>query len=68
MAMALDEPRVEDQVFDVSGFKYLVDTDFLEKAKPIKVDFQQFGFKITSGIELGGGGCASGCGSKGCGA
>lgn len=67
MAMALDEPRVEDQVFDVSGFKYLVDTDFLEKAKPIKVDFQQFGFKITSSIELGGG-CASGCGSKGCGA
>ena len=65
--MALDEPKVEDKAFDIDGFKYLVNNDFLEKAKPIKVDFMQFGFKITSSLELGGGCSSSGCGSKGCG-
>jgi iron-sulfur cluster assembly protein len=63
--MALDEPRETDHVFKIDNFQYLVDKEFLEKAKPIKVDFLQIGFKITSGIELGAGcgsECKSGCG------
>lgn len=63
--MALDELRDTDQVFDIDNFQYLVNKDFLEKAKPIKVDFLNIGFKITSGIDLGAGcgsGCKSGCG------
>ncbi len=67
LAMALDQARTDDKVFDIGGFKYLVDNDFLEHAKPIKVDFTQFGFKISSSLELGGGCSSSGCGSKGCG-
>lgn len=63
MAMALDETRNTDEVFDFNGYSYVVDKEFLEKAKPIKVDFLSTGFFISSSIELGGG-CSS-CGSDG---
>ena len=52
MAMALDEPRDTDSVYDINGFKYLVDKDFMEKATPIKVDFNAFGFQIVTSINL----------------
>jgi len=66
--MALDEPKDSDSTYDIGGFQYIIDKDFLEKAQPITVDFQQYGFKLTAGIEFGGGAC-SGCGSAsdGCG-
>lgn len=63
MAMALDEKRDTDTVFTFDGVEYLVNTVFLEEAKPIGVDFIESGFKVTSGLELGGG-CSS-CGSEG---
>ncbi len=59
--MALDEPRDTDDVFEVDGFKYIVNKEFMERAKPIKVDYQVYGFKVDSGIDLGEG-CKS-CGS-----
>lgn len=61
--MALDEPQETDDTFDVDGFQYIVNKDFLKKAEPIKVDFIGYGFRISSGIDFGGGGCA-GCGSS----
>jgi len=61
--MALDEPKDTDNVYDVDNFKYIVDKDFMEKAKPIVVDFQAMGFKITSGIKIEAGTGCSGCGS-----
>ena len=48
--MALDEPRETDEVLDIDGFQYIIDKDFLEKAKPIKVDFLEIGFKLTSNL------------------
>ena len=51
--MALDEPKDNDSVFDIDGFKYLVDNNLLEKAQPIKVDFLQIGFKIDSSLQFG---------------
>jgi Fe-S cluster assembly iron-binding protein IscA len=63
--MALDEPKATDDVYDVDGFKYVVDKEFLKKATPIKVDFHEMGFSISSSIKLGGG-CSS-CGSGTCG-
>ncbi len=48
--MALDEPKEADEVFEIDGFKYLVDKEFLKKAKPIKVDFLEIGFKLTSSL------------------
>jgi iron-sulfur cluster assembly protein len=52
MAMALDEPKDTDDVYKVDGFEYIVNKDFMEKAKPIKIDFREVGFKIDSGIDL----------------
>ncbi len=63
--MALDEPKDEDEVFDIDGFQFLVNKDFLEKAKPIKVDFLVHGFKLDCGLDFGPG-CSS-CGTGSCG-
>jgi iron-sulfur cluster assembly protein len=60
--MALDEPTSSDQEFDVSGFKYIVNKEFLDRAQPIKVDFHMYGFKLDCGIDFGSG--CSGCGTS----
>jgi len=64
--MALDELKDNDEEYDIDGFKYLVNKDFMEQVKPIKIDFTQFGFKIDSNMEFGAseGGCKS-CGTTG---
>jgi hypothetical protein len=61
--MALDELADTDKAFDIDGFKFIVNAEFLEKAQPIKVDFHQYGFKLDCGIDFGAG-CTS-CGTKG---
>jgi iron-sulfur cluster assembly protein len=66
--MALDEPKDTDNVFNVNGFQFILDKDFYEKVKPVKVDFMGYGFKISSNIDLGAkaaGGCG-GCGGGSC--
>ena len=50
--MALDEPRETDETFEVEKFKFIVDKDFLERAKPIKVDYLISGFKLDCGIDF----------------
>lgn len=62
MAMALDEPKETDEVKAVDGFTYVIDKEFLEKAQPVKVDFIDYGFRLTSNIKIesGCGGCGSG--------
>ncbi len=62
MGMALDEPKESDSVFDIEGFQYLIDKALLEKAKPIKVDFLNVGFKIDSNLKFG----SSSSGCEGC--
>lgn len=66
LAMALDELKDDDDVYDIDGFKYIVDKDFMERATPIKIDFQEVGFKLSSNIQMssdcGGCGSASSCG------
>ncbi|MCG8471322.1 MAG: hypothetical protein MI742_05635 [Desulfobacterales bacterium] len=56
--MALDEPKDNDEKFDVDGYTYIVDKEFLAQAQPIKVDFLEVGFKVTSSLKL-----ESACGS-----
>ena len=58
--MALDEPKDTDDVFEIDGFKYIVNKEFMEKVKPIKVDFTEMGFKLNCGVDFG---AASACGS-----
>jgi len=64
--MVLDEPTDSDKEFEVNGFKFIADKDFLEKAKPIKIDYRGMGFSISSSMPLGDG-CGSSCGSGSCG-
>jgi len=61
--MALDEPKDSDNVYDVDGFQFIIEKDFYEKAKPVKVDFLGYGFRISSNIEFGQS-CSS-CGTGG---
>ncbi|MCK5187026.1 MAG: hypothetical protein KAJ00_00965 [Deltaproteobacteria bacterium] len=61
--MALDEPNDNDETYDISGFKYVVDKKLMEQAKPIKVDFMGRGFNITSSMAKEGEGECGGCGS-----
>ncbi len=58
--MALDEPKDGDNVYNVNGFQFIVDKDFDEKVKPVKVDYLGYGFRLTSAIDLG-----ASCGSCG---
>jgi Fe-S cluster assembly iron-binding protein IscA len=62
--MALDEPKETDEVKAVDGFTYVIDKEFLEKAQPVKVDFIDYGFRLTSSIKIDSG--CSGCGSGSC--
>jgi iron-sulfur cluster assembly protein len=50
--MALDEPRDTDIAFDIDGFKYIVDKEFMKEAESIKVDFSGFGFQFDCAIEF----------------
>jgi iron-sulfur cluster assembly protein len=63
LAMALDEQKTTDDVFEIDGFTYIVDKQFMEKAKPIKVDFLVNGFKLDCAIKFSSG-CSS-CGTTG---
>ena len=63
--MVMDQERPNDESYNIGDFTFLVDRDFMEKVKPIKVDFKDVGFSITANIDLsqsGSGGC-TGCGS-----
>lgn len=62
--MALDEPKETDNLYDVDGFKYVVDKVFMDKVEPIKVDFLDIGFRVTANIDLGNEcrSCAGSCG------
>ena len=56
--MALDEPNVNDDVYEVDGFKYVVNKEFMDKVSPIKIDFALYGFKLDCGIDF-----STGCNS-----
>ncbi|MBW1842396.1 MAG: hypothetical protein JRI75_11490 [Deltaproteobacteria bacterium] len=61
--MALDEPKDTDKVYEVEGYKYIVDKEFLERVQSITVDFSMYGFKLDCGVELSTG-CTS-CSTEG---
>ncbi|MEA1922363.1 MAG: hypothetical protein U9N63_06870 [Pseudomonadota bacterium] len=63
--MVMDQERPNDESYNIGDFTFLVDRDFMEKVKPIKVDFKDVGFSITANIDLSqaGGGSCTGCGS-----
>ena len=62
--MALDEQKESDAVYDIDGFSYVVDKEFLETAKPIKVDFLVHGFKLDCGLSFTPAAGCAGCGTS----
>ena len=64
--MALDEAKDTDEVYEIDGFKYVVDKEFIKEAAPINVDFMEYGFKVTSSLKFDQSASACGsCGSSG---
>jgi iron-sulfur cluster assembly protein len=63
--MALDEPKVNDEVIKNSEITYLIEKELYDKAKPINIDFTDSamgsGFSITSNMSKG-----DSCGSCSC--
>ena len=54
LAMALDEPKDNDNTFDIDGLKFIIDKNLMKEAAPIKVDFSGFGFQFDCGMDLDG--------------
>lgn len=63
LAMALDDKKSSDSVYEINGVEYLMDTKLLEDAKPVEINFSGVGFQLNSSLELSSG-CSS-CGTKG---
>ena len=61
--MVLDEPNDNDETVNVNGFQFIANKEFLAEAQPIKIDFTNFGFSISSNIQLGQGGCSCSSGT-----
>ena len=64
--LALDEPGKTDEVFEIDGFQFVVDKAFLNKFKPIKVDFNPIGFEVTAAVSYGASYFSSGHNRPGC--
>ena len=62
IALGIDQKRDNDELYEFAGIEYVIDKSFLEQAQPIKVDFGDTGFQISSAIPVGGG--CGGCGSS----
>ncbi len=73
LALALDEEKQGDQVFNQNDLVILVEQNIIDQCGSITVDYvdagNRSGFSIQPANPLpGGGGCSSGsCGSEGCG-
>ncbi|MEA2494738.1 MAG: iron-sulfur cluster assembly protein, partial [Thermoleophilaceae bacterium] len=62
-ALALDEPKAEDRVFDVDGIKIIVDEDSLQYVDGSEVDFTESlmgsGFQVNNPNVVASCGCGS---------
>jgi iron-sulfur cluster assembly protein len=62
LAMAVDEKKENDLVYQFDAIKFLVEKTLMTQARPIKIDFGERGFVISSQLPQ-----RSSCGCGGCG-
>jgi Fe-S cluster assembly iron-binding protein IscA len=66
LGLALDESKDNDEVFNDDGLTFVIEKEFFEKIKPVKVDFIESpmgaGFNIESSMPKP----ESSCGSCSC--
>jgi len=65
LALDVDEIKNTDTVFDIDGFQFIVDEDFLREAEPIKVDYTRSMFQFDCELEFEDG-CAACATSDSC--
>jgi len=65
VGLALDESRDGDEVFDDRGITFVIEKEFYERIKPIKVDYMESvmgaGFSISSNMPKPDTSCGSSC-------
>ena len=66
LALALDAPGDDDQVFTEQGHTFCINKELLSQTGAVKVDLTYMGFTVESANELeGSGGGCGGCASAG---
>lgn len=65
LALALDAPGNDDEVFDQAGFSFCISKDLFAQTGDISVDVTYMGFAVESANPMGGGGGCCGCASGG---
>jgi iron-sulfur cluster assembly protein len=67
LGLALDELKDDDKSFDDRGLTFVMEKDFYEKIKPVKVDYADTpmgaGFNISSNMQKPESSCGSSCSS-----
>lgn len=67
LGLALDELKEGDELFTDRGLTFVVEKEFYEKIKPVKVDYVETpmgaGFNISSNMPKPESSCGSGCSS-----
>ncbi|HDI58740.1 MAG TPA: hypothetical protein ENF48_00025 [Desulfobacteraceae bacterium] len=58
-ALALDQKRAGDAVYELDGVTWVINADFLQKAQPVRIDYGADGFEITAAIDPNAGACAT---------
>ena len=65
LGLALDESRDGDEIFKEDGLTFVVEKDFYDRIKPIKVDYVESvmgaGFNISSSMPKPESSCGSSC-------
>lgn len=68
LTLALDDAREEDEVYDLNGYTFVVEKQLDALASPITVDLTDYGFTVSSNLQLESGSCGGGsCGGGSCG-
>jgi iron-sulfur cluster assembly protein len=53
LALDVDEPQDTDDVFDIEGFQFVINSILFKEVEPIKVDYNaRSGFQFYSSIEF----------------
>ena len=65
LALALDAPNDDDEVFDAAGYTFCISKDIFAQTGDIAVDVTYMGFSLEPANPIGGGGGCCGCASSG---
>jgi iron-sulfur cluster assembly protein len=61
MGMALDEPKEDDQIFEESGFTYIINRELYEQVKPVKIEYVETargaGYRVSANLNKRSGCC-----------